>query len=974
MNAQLQQLQAQLDGELYYDKMMRHLYATDASVYRELPLAVALPMHAEDIRKLVTFANENGTSLIPRAAGTSLAGQCVGDGIVVDVSKYMNRILEINAEEGWVRVEPGVIRDELNHVLKEYGFFFGPNTSTANRAMIGGMVGNNSCGTTSIVYGSTRDHVQELEVVLSDGSTAVFHDLDKAGFRQKLDTEGLEGDLYRHLNQTLSVPERQAAIREAFPKASIERRNTGYAVDLLIEQQPFDEAGRPFNFCELLCGSEGTLAFTTAIKIHVDPLPKPKEVVVCAHFNSIPESLEAVLVAMSFQPSACELMDKIILDLTKQNIEQKKNRFFVEGDPEGILMVEFRGDTFEEARDQGKAMIAALQEAGLGYAYPIVEAPKTKQAWDLRKAGLGLLANIPGDAKPVACIEDTAVDIKDLPAYIKEFDQLMANFGQQAVYYAHAGAGELHLRPILDLKKAEGQRLFYEITKAVAELVKKYNGSLSGEHGDGRVRAEFIPLMIGEYNYEYLRQIKQTWDPKGIFNPGKIVDAPPMKSSLRYEAEQPTPVHDTMYDFSEAGGILRAAERCNGSGDCRKLNFSGGTMCPSYRATRDEKDTTRGRANILREFLTMNVHENPFDHPEIYQAMDLCLACKGCTAECPSNVDMTTLKSEFLYQYQKANGVPLRSRAFANIGRINSLAIRVPALSNFALTNPVLSGLAKSVLGVAPGRSLPTVHNISLRRWARKHADKLKPQGQPLGAVYLFIDEFTNYNDTSIGIKAVELLSRLGYEVRCVDHGESGRAHMSKGLLEDARKLALENVSAFKDLVSAKTPLIGIEPSAILSFRDEYPKLVSKDLQEAAKTLGENALMVEEFLMREVEAGRLSDSAFTTEPRQVLLHGHCHQKALAGIEPSAFILNLPRNYTVETIPSGCCGMAGSFGYEKEHYELSMTVGEQVLFPAVREASTEHIIAAPGTSCRHQIKDGTRREALHPVEVLWGALK
>ncbi|MCR9100568.1 MAG: FAD-binding protein [bacterium] len=973
MNAQLQQLQAQLDGELYYDKMMRHLYATDASVYRELPLAVALPMHAEDIRKLVAFANENGTSLIPRAAGTSLAGQCVGDGIVVDVSKYMNRILEINAEEGWVRVEPGVIRDELNHVLKEYGFFFGPNTSTANRAMIGGMVGNNSCGTTSIVYGSTRDHVQELEVVLSDGSTAVFHELDEAGFRQKLDTEGLEGNLYRHLNQTLSVPERQAAIREAFPKASIERRNTGYAVDLLIEQQPFDEAGRPFNFCELLCGSEGTLAFTTAIKIHVDPLPKPKEVVVCAHFNSIPESLEAVLVAMSFQPSACELMDKIILDLTKQNIEQKKNRFFVEGDPAGILMVEFRGDTFEEARDQGKAMIAALQETGLGYAYPIVEAPKTKQAWDLRKAGLGLLANIPGDAKPVACIEDTAVDIKDLPAYIKEFDQLMANFGQQAVYYAHAGAGELHLRPILDLKKAEGQRLFYEITKAVAELVKKYKGSLSGEHGDGRVRAEFIPLMIGEYNYEYLRQIKQTWDPKGIFNPGKIVDAPPMKSSLRYEAEQPTPVHDTVYDFSEAGGILRAAERCNGSGDCRKLNFSGGTMCPSYRATRDEKDTTRGRANILREFLTMNVHENPFDHPEIYQAMDLCLACKGCTAECPSNVDMTTLKSEFLYQYQKANGVPLRSRAFANIGRINSLAIRVPALSNFALTNPVLSGLAKSVLGVAPGRSLPTVHNISLRRWVRKHADKLKPQGQPLGAVYLFIDEFTNYNDTSIGIKAVELLSRLGYEVRCVDHGESGRAHMSKGLLEEARKLALENVSAFKDLVSAKTPLIGIEPSAILSFRDEYPKLVSKDLQEAAKTLGENALMVEEFLMREVEASRLSDSAFTTEPRQVLLHGHCHQKALAGIEPSAFILNLPRNYTVETIPSGCCGMAGSFGYEKEHYELSMTVGEQVLFPAVREASTEHIIAAPGTSCRHQIKDGTKREALHPVEVLWGAL-
>ena len=973
MKAKLKQLQEQLDGELYYDKMMRHLYATDASVYRELPLAVALPMHTEDIRKLIGFANEHQTSLIPRAAGTSLAGQCVGDGIVVDVSKYMNRILEINAEEGWVKVEPGVIRDELNHILKDYGYFFGPNTSTANRAMIGGMVGNNSCGTTSIVYGSTRDHVLELEVLLSDGSQAVFNALDEAGFQEKLETNGLEGALYQHLNDTLSIPERQDAIRDAFPKESVERRNTGYAVDLLLEQQPFDPDGRAFNFCELLCGSEGTLAFTTAIKIHVNPLPKPEEVVVCAHFTSIPESLEAVLVTMPLQPTACELMDKIILDLTEQNIEQKKNRFFVEGDPEGILMVEFRGDTIEEAREQGEALISALKEAGLGYAYPIVEGAKTKQVWTLRKAGLGLLANVPGDAKPVACIEDTAVDIKDLPAYIKEFDQLMANFGQQAVYYAHAGAGELHLRPILDLKKAEGQRLFYEITKAVAELVKKYNGSLSGEHGDGRVRAEFIPLMIGEYNYEYLRQIKQAWDPNGIFNPGKIVDAPPMKSSFRYEAEQQTPVHETVYDFSEAGGILRAAERCNGSGDCRKLNFSGGTMCPSYRATRDEKDTTRGRANILREFLTMNVHENPFNHPEIKEAMDLCLACKGCTAECPSNVNMTTLKSEFLYQYQKANGTPLRSRAFANIGRINSLAVKVPALSNSALTNPLFSGIAKRALGVAPERSLPKVHHISLQRWIRKNAGKLEANGEKKGEVYLFIDEFTNYNDTSIGIKAVELLSRLGYTVKCIEHEESGRAHMSKGLLDEAKQFAIGNVSAFKDVVTAKTPLVGIEPSAILGFRDEYPRLVDKDMQEAAKALGKHALMVEEFLMREVEAGRIDENAFTEDSEQVLLHGHCHQKSLAGIEPSAFILNLPRNYTVETIPSGCCGMAGSFGYEKEHYELSMTVGEQVLFPAVREA-TEHIIAAPGTSCRHQIKDGTRREALHPIEILWSALK
>lgn len=973
MKELLHQLQQQLDGELHYDRLMRHLYATDASVYREMPLAVALPKHAADIQRIVQFAHKHALPLIPRAAGTSLAGQCVGEGIVVDVSKYMNQILEINAEERWVRVQPGVIRDELNHHLKQHGLFFGPNTSTANRAMIGGMVGNNSCGTTSIVYGSTRDHVLELNTVLSDGSKAVFGAVGPAAFQQKMQGSALENKLYRYTYESLLPPERQHTIREAFPKPAINRRNTGYAVDLLIEQQPFHTEGQPFNLCTLLCGSEGTLAFTTEIKLHLDPLPKPKDVVLCAHFHSIPESLQAVLIAMEHQPSACELMDKIILDLTKKNIEQKKNRFFVEGDPQGILMVEFRGATFEEARDKAKALVEALQRENMGYAYPIVEAPKTKQVWTLRKAGLGLLANIPGDAKPVACIEDTAVAIEDLPAYIDEFAALMAHFGQRSVYYAHAGAGELHLRPILDLKQTQGQQLFHDITEEVAKLVKKYRGSLSGEHGDGRVRAEFIPLMIGEENYQFLRELKQQWDPKGILNPGKIVDAPPMQGSFRYVADQETPQFDTVYDFSEAGGILRAAERCNGSGDCRKLNFSGGTMCPSYRATRNEKDTTRGRANVLREFLTMNVKENPFNHPEIAEAMDLCLACKGCTAECPSNVDMTTLKSEFLHQYYKTNGIPLRARAFANIGTLNSLAIRFPALSNFALTNPMLSGIAKRVLGVAAERSLPTVHHTSLQSWMKHKLKRLSPNGQRKGSLWFFCDEFTNYNDTSIGIKAVELLSRLGYEVKFLPHAESGRAHMSKGMLPAAQRMAQKNIALFKDKVTAETPLVGVEPSAILGFRDEYPKLVGAEWKDAAVAIGENALMVEEFLMREVEAGRIHSDQFTQEPARVLLHGHCHQKAIAGLGSSAFVLNLPANYTVEVIPSGCCGMAGSFGYEKEHYELSMTVGEQVLFPAVRQAAAEQIIAAPGTSCRHQIKDGTQRQALHPVEILWEAL-
>lgn len=970
----LKRLASQLDGELYYDRLMQTLYATDASVYKEFPLAVALPKHKVDIQHLIQFANTHGTSLIPRAAGTSLAGQCVGQGIVVDVSKYMNQILEINQEEGWVRVQPGVIRDELNYHLKPYGLFFGPNTSTANRAMIGGMVGNNSCGTTSIVYGSTRDHVLELEVLLSNGEEARFSTLSANEYQKKKTADTLEGAIYRATDTLLSDEECQQEIRKEFPKPGIDRRNTGYAVDVLLEHQPFSESGDAFNFCKLLTGSEGTLAFTTAIKLHVDPLPAPYDVVACVHFTSIHESLKAVLIAMEHQPTLCELMDKIILDCVKDNIEQQKNRFFVDGDPEGILMVEFRGNNREEAQAQAEKMIAAMKAAGLGYSYPIVHQPKTKQVWELRKASLGLLANIPGDEKAVACIEDTAVDIQDLPDYIADFTKIMEDFGQRSVYYAHAGAGELHLRPILNLKQAKDQQLFYEISKASAELVKKYDGSLSGEHGDGRVRAEFIPLMIGEKNYETIRTVKQIWDPNGIFNPGKIVDAPPMNTSLRYEPDQETPSFNTKFDFSATEGILRAAEKCNGSGDCRKLSFSGGTMCPSYMVTRNEKDATRGRANTLRTFLTMNTKDNPFDHEEIKDAMDLCLSCKGCTAECPSNVDMSTLKAEFQYQYSKSNGVSLRSRAIANIGKLNGLGAIVPGLTNFMLSNKWTSGGLKQFLGVAPKRSLPLLHKQTLRKWYKRNHRKLQLSGEKKGKVYFFCDEFTNYNDTQVGITAIQLLTRLGYEVEMPKHADSGRAHISKGLLDEAQQMAQENVALFKQVITQETPLVGVEPSAILGFRDEYPKLVAEEDKESAQELGKHALMIEEFLYREIENGNIQADAFAERPMEIKLHGHCHQKALSDIEQAAWVLGLPKGAKVEIIPSGCCGMAGSFGYEAEHYDLSMKVGELVLFPVVRKANAETIIAAAGTSCRHQIKDGCSREAKHPVEVLYAALK
>lgn len=968
----LQFLRASIEGELCTDSMTLAMYATDASVYRELPLAVAYPKNETDIKKLIEFALKEKTSLIPRTAGTSLAGQCVGSGIVVDVSRHMNRILEVNQKEKWVRVQPGVIRDELNAFLKPYGLFFGPNTSTANRAMIGGMVGNNSCGSYSIVYGTTRDHVLELKTLLSDGSEAVFKQLSAAEFEDKCRGGKLENKLYRHIKEELSNPDVQNEIRREFPKPDIHRRNTGYAVDVLLETAPFTPGKSDFNFCKLLAGSEGTLAITTEIKLNCVPLPPKEQLLVCAHFNNVDESLRSVLVARKYKPRAIELMDKIVLDCTKENIEQQKNRFFVQGDPGAILIAEFGADSKEEIERASSEMINELKSVNLGFHFPKIYPPDTNRVWKLREAGLGSLSNVKGDRKPVAVIEDTAVRVEELPEYIREFSSVMDGFGQKPVYYAHAGAGELHIRPLLNLKEKADVQQFKEIAAASARLVKKYGGSLSGEHGDGRVRAEFIPLVLGEKNYQLLRRIKQTWDPHNIFNPGKIVNAPPMNTSLRYDAGQQTPKFDTVLDFSDDGDVLRAAERCNGAGDCRKLAFSGGTMCPSYMATRDEMHTTRARANVLREFLTRSRKPNRFDHREIYDVMDLCLSCKGCKSECPSNVDMAALKAEFLHQYYKSNRVPFRSKAIAGIGSLNRLGAVMPAMSNFLMAHSLTGAWMKKILGVAPLRSLPRLYAFTLRGWFQKNKTTLQPS-HPLKKIYFFCDEFTNYNDVEIGMKAIRLLSKLNYEVILPRHAESGRASISKGLLLKAKHLAEKNVKALKDMVTRDAPLVGIEPSALLSFRDEYPRLVSGSLKDAARRLQRSTFLIDEFLSAEMQTGNISQDIFSSESKKILLHGHCHQKALSNLEHTVRLLSLPLNYKVEVVPSGCCGMAGSFGYETEHYDISMKIGELVLFPAIRKADKETIIAAPGTSCRHQIFDGTGIHARHPAEILHDAL-
>lgn len=1018
------QLRPLFDGELYFDQSPEHtaqrtLYATDASVYQEMPVAVALPKTVEDIKQLIRFAKQhsqpaNPVGLIPRAAGTSLAGQVVGSGIVVDISKYFGQILEVNVAERWVRVQPGVIRDDLNAFLKPHGLLFGPETSTASRAMIGGMIGNNSCGLHSIIWGTTRDHLLEVRAILSDGAEVTLGPLTQDQFYAKCRGEStpgedvvspLEQQLYQQTAAWLSNANTQQQIRDGFPKPTITRRNTGYALDALLpfftHLTPGDSAGGevPFNFSTLLAGSAGTLCFITEAKLNLLPLPPTEVALVCAHFQTLRESLEANLIALEEGCAASELIDDYILQLTKTNIEQAKNRLFVEGDPKVVLMVEFFADTRDEVTAKAQAFVAALHEKSLGYAYPILFGADTQKPWALRKAGLSIMYNVPGDHKPANVIEDCAVDPRDLPDYIDELEQMaMKNHGLKLEYSAHAGAGELHVLPLINLKSSAGQATFRALLADTAALVKKYGGSLSGEHGDGRLRGEFIPFMLGEANYELVKSVKRLWDPAGIFNPGKIVDTPPMNQFLRYKADAVVPQPNTIFDFSADGGLLELAEKCSGSGDCRKTELTGGTMCPSYMATRSERDTTRARANMLRHFYTAPEKPTEFDFDTVAGVLDLCLSCKACKAECPSSVDMARMKAEFTQQHYAENGVPLRSLLVGNFTKLMSVASLVPWAYSAIYNTPVLRRLANRLVGFHPDRTMPGLANTTLKKWFEERP--LQPSPHPpapsppkgegvknteptpplfqkergaKGEVRLFADEFTNYNDVAVGQKAVQLLERLGYTVTIPEHVESGRTYLSKGLVDEAKQIAIRNVMLLRDLITEETPLIGIEPSAILTFRDEYPDLVPPELKADAQRIAQHTFLFEEWLAREVDAKRITAASFTTETRLVKIHGHCHQKALSSLVPVKKMLSLPKNYAVQLIPSGCCGMAGSFGYETEHYDLSMQIGELVLFPAVRNSPDEVIIAAPGTSCRHQIKDGTGRRALHPAEILFDAL-
>ena len=954
----------------FSDSLHKIAYATDASAYREIPRGVGFPECGKDIVEAMRIAEKLKTCLIPRAGGTSIAGQVVGNGIVMDVSRHLNRIVEINEKERWARVQPGVVLDELNIALKKYGLFFSPETSTSNRCCIGGMFGNNSCGSHSLIYGSTRHHILEAKAILTDGTEELMKEysiaeLEKRFGREfwKKPSEMLIVRIYSQLINWALDDETMKMITESYPDKTLRRRSSGYAIDETIAD--IADKGKPIgdrriNLCRVMCGSEGTLAFVTEIKVDLDVLPPEEKMAVCVHCDSLEKCYVANLVCLEHQPDAIELIDGHILELSKRNAGQRDNRFFVNGDPKGLLVVELSAETKEVLAIKADALEKALTEGdnALAYCCTRVDKKDIGKVWSLRKAGLGLLGGMKGDAKPIGVIEDTAVAPQRLPEYLRDIKKMLDNLGLNCVFYGHISTGELHLRPIIDIKTEKGRRMFRLVAEETARIVKKHRGSLSGEHGDGRLRGEFIPMMFGEEAYEIMCQLKKCWDPEGIMNMGKIVNTPPMDEFLRYEAEQKY-VAEKWMDCGECKDLMLDIEQCNGAADCRKSSVIGGTMCPVYKATKDETMTTRARANVLREVMTSGGNEKL-----IKKVMDSCLACKACKRECPSNVDMTWIRARVLNNMHKRHGMDMKTWLVARMARIESIGQKVAPLYNFFVSWSLSAYIIKGVLRFSTKRKLPRLSRHTMR-WLVERECKGNADGR---LVYLFADEFTNYQEAELGLKFARLLTDLGYRVVIPEHVESGRAAISKGNLRYAAKIAAKNVDMLKDIITEDAPLVGIEPSCILSFRDEYPKLVDGEMKEVAERLANNCLLYDEFMVREMEAGHISSDKFEDNGEEIWLHGHCHQKALVGIEKTAQMIRglLPKS-TLHVIPSGCCGMAGAYGYDKAHYETSRMIGEEVLFPAVRKA--KGVVLAPGTSCREQIRHFCNVNALHPVEIL-----
>lgn len=949
-----QALERQVEGEVRTDKLTRVLYSTDASIYQMEPDGVVLPRHEQDLVETVKLAHQFKLPIIPRAGGTSLAGQCVGKGIVVDVSKYMNKLLEVNAEEQTAWVEPGVIQDELSRMVAGHNLMYGPDTSTSNRAMIGGMIGNNSCGAHSIYYGKTVDHTLEMDVVLSDGSTAHFKDLTPDELEEKKQLDNLEGHIYRELTRILE--DYKEDIEERFPK--IMRRNTGYLLDELTDPN------KPFNLSRLVCGSEGTLALISKAKVNLVQRPTMNGLM-AIQFDNLEDSLTATVEAIQHGPSAIELMDEVIIDLASENPMTIPLQFFLEGKPRSILAVEFYGETRDELEAKMDNLEKALRDKGWGYTYPRLWGDDITKVWAYRKAGLGVLMAMPGDSKPATFMEDTAVPPEHLPAYVEGFKEIMEKYNTECCYYAHASVGELHLRPILDLKKAGDREKMVAMSWDIVDLVMKFGGSVSGEHGDGRVRSLFVEKFFGPRLYQAMREVKRAFDPHNIMNPHKIIDPLPMDTDMRLP-HKPVDIPTTL-SFDNTMGYMRAAEFCNGAGACRKSPWAKGTMCPSYQATLDEKHTTRGRANMLRTTLANKGVIQGFTDPDLAEAMDLCLECKACKSECPSAVDMAKMKYEYLQQRHDIEGTPLSAYAYGFIAVLNKVNRFVAPIFNWMVRQRWVKTIMEKVIGFDSRRNIPEIMTPTTMEWFWNHTPhpNTGANGQ---RVYVFADPFTNYNEPIVGVAAIRVLEAAGYDVKLSPIEEDGRARISKGLLRSCKNLAKKNRVHLLQLLEEDAYLVGVEPSTLLTFRDEYLDFFPED--EELRKASERCFLIDEFIQQEVKKRRFQPPFKPNLPKRTYrVHGHCFQKSLVGVQPTLNMLHLIPNVTAENIPSGCCGMAGSFGYDKGKYDVSMDIGELVLFPAIRKRGKAEVLAV-GTSCRHQIYDGVDGyQSRHPIQIL-----
>jgi FAD/FMN-containing dehydrogenase/Fe-S oxidoreductase len=1002
-------LQDAIAGEVRFERLDRALYSTDASVYQIVPLGVVLPKTADDVAAAIKTCARFGVPLTARGGGTSQAGQSIGPGVILDTSKYLNRILETNAAERWVRVEPGCVLDDLNQHVKPLGLLFAPDISTANRATIGGMVANNSSGTHSVIQGKTIDHVLELKVLLTDGNIIHVRPLDDDELETKCARSDREGDAYRTIRRLAATHADE--IDRRYPK--ILRRVGGYNLDRFVQSSrhipcaattardgepdapPSDRAQgygtrsvpATFNLAELFVGSEGTLGIVLEAKLRLVELPKAKALLV-VQYTDLLDALAATPTILTHHPAAVEVMDRFILDCTKLNPDASRLRDFIQGDPGAILIIEFYGDHPSELAPRLDALESALRALhSQSHLHRAIDAAAQARIWKLRTLALGLSMAEKGDAKAISFVEDTAVAPERLRDYIAEFLQAIARHGTKAGVYAHASVGCLHVRPIVNLKTAEGVAQFQAIADDVADLVLKYGGALSGEHGDGLVRSPFQEKMFGPQLYQAFREIKHVFDPQNLLNPGKIVDAPPLASNLRYGPAYLTPDVPTTFDFSADGGLTRAAELCAGVGECRKKR--GGAMCPSYQATCDEQHSTRGRANTLRLALTGQLDvlasrgrqgpEESLTDPAVLEALDLCLECKACKSECPTNVDMARLKAEVLDQHHKKHGLPWRNWLFGNVAALSRRGCALAPVSNWLAQSGLGRWLNEVIFKIDRRRKPPRFAAQSFMR----HIEVAAPATGAGPPVFLFPDTFVSYHEPEIGLAAVELLQWMGNHVipglrdsseRVVEKHIAanptapwccGRPLISNGMLDQAVAHARWTVERF---ARYRVPIIACEPSCILTIKDDYPALLHRysALKQDAVTLAEHCFTFEEFLEKRLAETSLG---FSPSPRQILVQGHCHQRSLVGLGPLLKLLRRIPGADVIDLDAGCCGMAGSFGYEKEHYEISRLVGEHRLFPALRQADAETIIVAPGFSCRLQIEHFTGRKAVHPATLL-----